>query len=147
MDGPGLDFWTWERTPEVPPESGGFGDLPVFRHWNRKNLIRLGEKAVYGGIVVGIVGAVVGVAGVVGNRSVGSDLLLDPFPIRQARLCAREISFEVHRPSFPSAKRTGTKSPLRSGRVMYIPRIRHFRPLRPAQRPGISLPLLFVAGM
>ena len=36
--------------------------------------IRLGEKAVCGGIVVGIAGAVVGVAGVVGDRSVGSDL-------------------------------------------------------------------------
>jgi hypothetical protein len=43
--------------------------------------IRLGEKAVYGGIVVGIVKAVVGVTGVVGNRSVGGYLLFDPFPI------------------------------------------------------------------
>ena len=44
------------------PGSGGFGGLPVFRRWNRMDSIRLGEKAVYGGIVVGIVGTVVGVA-------------------------------------------------------------------------------------
>ncbi|MGD0631956.1 MAG: hypothetical protein ABR987_21710 [Terracidiphilus sp.] len=42
--------------------------------------IRLGEKAVYGGIVVGIAGAVVGVAGVVGNGSVGGDLPAAPGP-------------------------------------------------------------------
>src|ERR1700677_1408678 len=95
------DFRILERRPLLSPESGGLGDLPVFRRWNRMNSIRLGEKAVYGGIVVGIVGAVVGVAGVIGNRRVSSDLFLDPLPIRQARLCAREISFEFHRPSFP----------------------------------------------
>ena len=48
--------------------------------------IRLGEKAVHGGIVVGIVGAVFGVAGVVGNRSVGGNLLFDPFPITQVAI-------------------------------------------------------------
>jgi hypothetical protein len=53
------DSRTWERTPYASPESGDLGDLPVFRHWNRMNSIRLGEKAVYCGIVVGIVGSVV----------------------------------------------------------------------------------------
>jgi hypothetical protein len=43
--------------------------------------IRLGEKAVYCSIVVGIIGAVVGVTGVIENRSVGGNLLFDPFPI------------------------------------------------------------------
>jgi hypothetical protein len=56
--------------------------------------IRLGEKAVYGGIVVGILGAVVRVAGVIGNRSVGSDLLSYPFPVTQVAIWQRyNVSF------------------------------------------------------
>jgi hypothetical protein len=65
--------------------------------------IRLGEKAVYGGIVVGIVGVVVGVTGVVGNRSVGSDLLSDPFPITQVAIWQR------HNVSFLFERHIGTR--------------------------------------
>jgi hypothetical protein len=47
------------------------------------NSIPLGEKAVYGGIVVGIIRAVAGVAG---DWSIGSNLLFDPFPITQVAI-------------------------------------------------------------
>jgi cell division protein FtsL len=54
-DPPGPAYRTWERTPERSPESQDLGNLLVFRLRNRMNSIRLGEKAVYGGIVVGVI--------------------------------------------------------------------------------------------
>ena len=62
-------------------ESGGFGDLLFFRLRSGIDTISLGEEAVYSLIVIGIVGTIVGVVGIVGDWSVGGNLLLDPFPI------------------------------------------------------------------
>jgi hypothetical protein len=79
--GPGNECWKYLRNQEA---LATFRSFAVGTGW-----IRFGERADYGGIVVGIVGAVVGVIGVVGNRSVGSDLLFDPFPITQVAIWQR----------------------------------------------------------
>src|SRR5277367_2849924 len=85
------------------PPSGNLGNRLLFCLYRWMDAIGLSQEPVDSLAVVRIVGAIVRIVRVIGNRSIFRDLLPDPLPITHVTIWQR------HSVSFPCERQSGTK--------------------------------------